>query len=69
MILLKEKRVERNMSQKELAELSGVAQQNISYYESGARVPSAVALYKLAAALGCTMDELYREDDHADRAS
>lgn len=62
MILLREKRLEKELSQKELAELSGVPQQNISAYEAGARTPGADALYALAKALGTTMDELYRPD-------
>ncbi len=62
MVLLKKKRIERNLTQKELAELSGVPQQNISAYESSGRIPRADALCALAAALGATMDELYRPD-------
>ena len=62
MVLLKEKRIERNLTQKELAELSGVPQQNISAYENNARIPGADALYALAEALGATMNELYRPD-------
>ena len=48
MILLREKRLEKELSQKELAELSGVPQQNISAYEAGSRMPGADALYALA---------------------
>lgn len=62
MILLREKRLGRGFSQKRLAELSGVPQQNISAYESNARIPGADSLYALAVALGSTMDELYRPD-------
>jgi len=62
MILLREKRTEKGLSQKELAELSGVPQQNISYYEQGVRVPGADSLYRLAVALGTTMDRLYQPD-------
>ena len=62
MILLREKRVEKGLSQKELSEISGVPQQNISAYESGNRIPGADAMYALAVALGTTMDELYRPD-------
>ena len=63
MLLLKEKRLEKNLSQKELAELSHIPQQSISAYESGSRMPAADVLHLLAMALDTTMDELYRPDE------
>lgn len=63
MILLREKRLEKELSQKELAELSGVPQQNISAYEAGSRMPGADALYALAVALDTTMDDLFKPDN------
>lgn len=62
MILLKEKRLEKGLSQKKLEELSGVPQQTISAVESGDRMPGADTLYALACALGTTMDSLYMPD-------
>ena len=62
MILLREKRLEKDLSQKELSELSGVPQQNISAYEAGTRIPGADILHMLAVALDTTMDDLYRPD-------
>ena len=62
MILLKEKREQKNLSQKQLAELSKVPQQTISAIESLGRNPGADTLYLLAVALGTTMDELYRPE-------
>ncbi len=67
MILLKREREKKKMSQAELASLSGVRQQSISAYERGAMIPGANALYMLATALGCTMDELYRPDSLIDQ--
>lgn len=62
MTLIKEKRVEKGLSQKELSDLSGVPQQSISAYESGTRMPAADVLYDLARALKTTMDDLYTPD-------
>ena len=56
---LRTHRLERNLPRmKDLADLIGVTQQSISYYESGDRLPDAITLTKLAAALGCTTDYL-----------
>ena len=70
MILLKTARENARLSQKQLAELSKVPQQTISAIESGTRGnPGADTLYRLANALGMTMDELYVEDAEADLLS
>lgn len=62
-ILLKTAREKAKLSQKQLAELSKVPQQTISAIESGTRGnPGADTLYRLANALGMTMDELYVEE-------
>lgn len=45
-------RLARNMTQKELADVSGVRQSNISAIESGRRVPSAETLNRLLVACG-----------------
>ncbi len=63
MILLKDAREEKKLSQKKLAELSGVPQQTISAIESGARENTgADTLYRLATALDKKMDDLYRNE-------
>ena len=54
---LREKRVDRKLSQVELAELAGVAQSLISMIERGL-TPSTEALLALAAALECQPVEL-----------
>lgn len=45
-------RLERNMTQKQLAELSGIRQSNISRIENGACIPTLSTLSEIAAALG-----------------
>jgi putative transcriptional regulator len=63
LILLREKRTEKGLSQQELARISGVSQQAISAIESGDRENTRVdKLYLLAKALGCAMDDLYVPD-------
>ena len=68
MTRIKEKRTEKNLSQKELSALSGVPQQTISSLETGAREPTAETLYLLAKALDTTMDELYKADEQGESA-
>ena len=58
---IKTVRIQKKMSQKELAEASGVLQRNISRYELDDAVPSAIALKKLANALHVTTDYLFGE--------
>ncbi len=45
-------RLERNMTQKELAERTGIRQSNISRIESGASSPTIDTLARIAAGLG-----------------
>lgn len=54
-------RKEKNLSQNQLIQLSGVSRSLITKYESGERninKASAITVYKLAKALNCTMEEL-----------
>lgn len=55
---LKEIRLNRGMTQEELAKVCGLEQSRISRYEAGDREPDLETLRKLAAALDCTLDEL-----------
>ena len=50
-----EARIENNLSQKELSELSGINQSEISKIESGSRNPSLRILNRLAKAMGMEM--------------
>ena len=45
-------RTKKNMTQKELAEVTGISQSNISKIENGSRNPSLAMLKKLAAGMG-----------------
>lgn len=58
---LKKKRQQRDLSQRELAHISGVSVQTINYIESEKRNPSALVIQKLAKALHCTVGELFGE--------
>ena len=63
MILLRQEREQKNLSQAELARLSGVKQQTISLIESGDRKnPGVETLAALAVALGCTLTDLYKPE-------
>ena len=63
MILVKQVREAKGMSQVELARLSNIKQQSISLIETGvSRNPGIETLNALAVALGCTVTDLYRPD-------
>lgn len=51
-------RSERGMTQRELAARVGCYAKDVSRWETGARTPGAESLAKLAAALGCTSDDI-----------
>ncbi|QFF99923.1 XRE family transcriptional regulator [Psychrobacillus glaciei] len=59
---LTEERTGRKMSQRELSELSGVAQKTISRIENGVDIPSFSTLYKLAEALGYRLKIVMEKD-------
>ena len=48
----------RGMTQKLLAELTGVSQSSLSFYMSGRKLPSAYIMCQLAKALDCSIDFL-----------
>ena len=54
-------RSEKNISQKELADMIGSSQMNICRYEIGIRNPSLQTAKAIAKALDCTIDELLEE--------
>ncbi len=56
---IRELRIRKGLSQKELAEILKVAQPSVYSWESGRCAPSAKLLPALAAALGCSIDELF----------
>ena len=53
-------RQEKDLTQEQLAELSGFSQQYLSGLEQGRRNPTIVSLYELATALGVSHMELVR---------
>ena len=59
---LKRIRIEKGLTQTQLAEACGVTGQAISNYESGIREPSLKTLKMQANALDVSVDELLRED-------
>ncbi len=58
MTALCEYRKRQNMTQRELANVIGVATSTITQYETGVRKPDIITLKKLAAVLHCTTDQL-----------
>jgi len=47
------------LSQKQMAELAGIAPSTLCKYEKGQEMPSAPTLARIAAVMDCTMDYLY----------
>ena len=69
MNLLRKIRLQKKMSQQELAAASGVPQGVISDIESGVtRNPRVDTAIKIANALGCSIDELFRAPTNNDKA-
>ena len=55
-------RVEKDLSQEQLAELVGVSRQTVSMIESGKFNPSLQLCLSICHALGRTLDELFGEE-------
>ena len=60
---------EKSMTQKELAQITGMTESTISHYMKGDRVPRGVNLIKIAKALGTTTDYLLQTDENADEGN
>lgn len=45
-----------------LGDLAGVSERSIAAYESGETVPRVDALHRLSESLGCTLDDLARDE-------
>lgn len=58
---LKQLRTERNVSQSDVAQATGVYQSMISAIENGERTPSLNLAFRIAAYFDVTVDSLYRE--------
>ncbi len=61
---LKELRIERNLSQADLAKVIGTSQKNISRWENGENDPSAYFVIKVADFFQVTTDYLLGLNDH-----
>lgn len=53
------------MTQNELAQLLRLNQKAVSQWETGETMPSADKLPQLARILGCTIDDLFRDNENA----
>lgn len=58
MLRIAQLRKARGMSQRQLAELVGISGAVVAEYELGRKTPRLETARKLAAALGCSIDEL-----------
>ena len=56
--IFKELRIEKELSQRELAEATGISQQAISFWEQDKRTPKMDDCIKLADFYGISLDEL-----------
>ena len=68
MIALMRIRQSKGLTQRRLAEMSGVTQQNISQIERGdIKNVGVITLAALAKSLGCSLDDLYRPDEEPEK--
>ena len=56
---LKEIRLLRGMTQREIAEKLGIEQSTISLYETGERMPNAAMAAKIASTLGVSFNDIF----------
>ena len=61
---LKFKRIEKNMSQTELAKAAGVTRQTIGMIEAGEFNPSLKLCIAICRALGVTLNDIFWEDEN-----
>lgn len=70
MILLKQERERKGLTQRQLSRMCGVTQQTISNIESGRnKNPGVETLGELAAALGIRLQDLYKPDNAVEVAT
>jgi transcriptional regulator with XRE-family HTH domain len=60
MPMIRERRMEKHMTQTELANIVGIDQTQLSRYEKGKNYPGVEILLKLEEVLGCTLKDLYK---------
>lgn len=61
-MLIKQKRKQAGISQKELAQRLGVNQASVCLWESGKNSPRVGRLQKIAEILGCTVEDLFETE-------
>lgn len=61
---IRDLRIARGITQKELANELNVTQSIISFWETGSKFPSTKNLVGLAKALNCTADDLLMQSQH-----
>ena len=59
---IKKFRIAKGMTQEELAAIMGTSQGAVGMWETGARMPRADKLPKLAEVLGCSIDDLFNTE-------
>lgn len=62
---IKEKRIQKGLTQEKLSELIGVGPSHMSHIESGSTVPSFEVFVSLINTLGCSADELLCRETEA----
>jgi molybdate-binding protein/DNA-binding XRE family transcriptional regulator len=60
---IKHFRMQRGLTQQELATMSGLSRQSLNQIENGSSVPSTAIALQLARALGCKVEDLFELDD------
>ncbi len=66
-IKLKLARIEKNLSQEQLADLTGVTRQTIGLIESGNYNPTLKLCISICKALNKTLDDIFWEDDRYEK--
>ena len=61
MFYIKAERISKGLTQKQLADKIGVHQTAVSQWEKGITQPSASTVSKIIKALGCKIEDIYRE--------
>lgn len=61
--LIRVERARRNLTQAELAEKVKVARQTIIAIEAGKFIPSTILAFKIAAILGCRVEEIFELEE------
>ena len=62
-------RTGKNLTQKQVAQATGVSESVYSRYENGERNPSIRVLKALAVILGCSIDDLLRDPEEEEAAA